>query len=223
MNVQESPVEKWIHSWPQGTQPHPSTENWVKDLHSLAPPIRTRLSFPHPFPPVSLFHQEDSISLLSYSSEGRQNENHNHRKLTKLITWTTALSNSMKLWTMPYRVTNSDGSWWRLLTKWGPLENGMVNHISILALKPHEQYGKAKRYDTERWTPQSIGAPYATGEEWENNSRKNEERKPQWKQCPVVDVTGDGSKVQCCKEQYCIEPGKLGPWIKANWEWSNRR
>ena len=38
----------------------------------------------------------------------------------------------------------------------------------------------------------------------ENNSRKNEETEPKQKQHPVVDVTGDGSKVQCCKEQYCI-------------------
>ena len=39
---------------------------------------------------------------------------------------------------------------------------------------------------------------------WRNNYRKNEEMKPKQKQHPVVDVTGDGSKVQCCKEQYCI-------------------
>ena len=44
----------------------------------------------------------------------------------------------------------------------------------------------------------------ATGEEWKNNSRKNEETEPKQKQRIVVDVTGDGSKVQCCKEQYCI-------------------
>ena len=52
--------------------------------------------------------------------------------------------------------------------------------------------------------PRSVGAQYATGEEWRNDSRKNEEAEPKQKQCPVVDVTGDGSKVQCCKEQYCI-------------------
>ena len=52
--------------------------------------------------------------------------------------------------------------------------------------------------------PKSVGAQYATGEEWRNNSRKNEETEPKKKQHPVVDVTGDGSKVQCCKEQYCI-------------------
>ena len=50
----------------------------------------------------------------------------------------------------------------------------------------------------------SVAAQYATGEEWRNNSRKNEEMEPKRKQCPVVDVTGDGSKVRCCKEQYCI-------------------
>ena len=51
--------------------------------------------------------------------------------------------------------------------------------------------------------PMSVGAQYATGDQWKNNSRKNEETEPQ--QHPVVDVTGGRSKVQCCKEQYCIE------------------
>ena len=41
-------------------------------------------------------------------------------------------------------------------------------------------------------------------EEWRNSSRKNEETKPKQKQHPVVDMTGDGSEVRCCKEQYCI-------------------
>ena len=52
--------------------------------------------------------------------------------------------------------------------------------------------------------PRSVGAQYATGEEWKNNSRKNEETEPKWKQSPAGDVTDDGSKVWCCKEQYCI-------------------
>ena len=52
--------------------------------------------------------------------------------------------------------------------------------------------------------PRSVGAPYATGEEWRNSSRKNEETEPKRKQHPVLNVTGDGSKVQCYKEQYCI-------------------
>ena len=43
--------------------------------------------------------------------------------------------------------------------------------------------------------PRLVGAQYATGEEWRNDSRKNEEIEPKQKQCPVVDVTGDGSKV----------------------------
>ena len=51
--------------------------------------------------------------------------------------------------------------------------------------------------------PRSVGAQYATGDQWRNNSRKNEETEPK-QQHPVVYVTGDGSKVQCCKEQYCI-------------------
>ena len=50
----------------------------------------------------------------------------------------------------------------------------------------------------------SVRAHYATGNQWRNNSRKNEEMEPKEKQHPVVDGTGDRSKVRCCKEQYCI-------------------
>ena len=51
--------------------------------------------------------------------------------------------------------------------------------------------------------PRLVGAQYVTGDQWRNNSRKNEEKEPKQKQHPLVDVTGGGSKVQCCKEQYC--------------------
>ena len=54
--------------------------------------------------------------------------------------------------------------------------------------------------------PRLVSAEYATGEEWKNNYRKNEETEPKQKQCSVVDVTGDGSKVRCCKEHY------IGTW-----------
>ena len=52
--------------------------------------------------------------------------------------------------------------------------------------------------------PRSVGAQYATRDQWRNNSRKNEETEPKQNQHPVVDVTGDRSKVQCSKEHYCI-------------------
>ena len=59
--------------------------------------------------------------------------------------------------------------------------------------------------------PRSVGAQYATGDQWRNNSRKNEgmgtkqKKKTKTKtKHPVVDGTGDRSKVQYCKEQYCI-------------------
>ena len=52
--------------------------------------------------------------------------------------------------------------------------------------------------------PRSVGAQNATGDQWRNNSIKNEGMEPKQKQYPVMDVTGDRSKVQCCKEQYCI-------------------
>ena len=52
--------------------------------------------------------------------------------------------------------------------------------------------------------PRLVGVQYATGEEWKNKSRNNEETEPKQRQCPDVDVMGDRGKVQCCKEQYCI-------------------
>ena len=52
--------------------------------------------------------------------------------------------------------------------------------------------------------PRSEAVQYATGEERRNSSRMNEKSESKWKKCPVVDVSGGKSKVQCCKEQYCI-------------------
>ena len=50
----------------------------------------------------------------------------------------------------------------------------------------------------------SVGTQYATRDQWKNNFRKNEEMEANQKRQPAVDITGDGSQVQCCKEQYCI-------------------
>ena len=81
----------------------------------MAPRIRTRPRFLHSLSlPSGSFHKP---LILIY--QGRQNKNHNHRKLTKLITWITALSSSMKLWPMPCRATqdrqviveSSDKTW----------------------------------------------------------------------------------------------------------------
>ena len=52
--------------------------------------------------------------------------------------------------------------------------------------------------------PRSVGAQYANRDQWRNSSRKNEGLAPKQKQYPVVDGTGDRSKVRCCEEQYCI-------------------
>ena len=57
--------------------------------------------------------------------------------------------------------------------------------------------------------PRLAGAQYATGDQWRNNSRKNEGMEPKQKQYPVVDVTGDRSKVRCCKEQYCLSSDQI--------------
>ena len=60
-------------------------------------------------------------------------------------------------------------------------------------------------------SPVLVRVQYATGEEWRNNSRKKEETEPKRKQRTVVGVTGDGSKVRCYKEQYCIGTWNVRP------------
>ena len=69
--------------------------------------------------------------------------------------------------------------------------------------------------------PRSVGAQYATEDQWRNNSRKNEGMGPKQKQHPVVDVTGERSKVRCCKEQYCIGTWNVRSMNQGKWKWSN--
>ena len=71
--------------------------------------------------------------------------------------------------------------------------------------------------------PRSLGALYANGDQWRNNSRKNEETEPKQKQYPVVDVTGDRSKIRYCKEQYCIGTWNVRSMNQGKLKWSNRR
>ena len=124
--VAESDMTEWLN-W---------TElNWTWPCPSEQDPVS---------PSVSLSHQEASISLLSFSITG-QTENHNHRKLTNLITWTIA---SLTQWNYePCCVgpPKTDRSWWRVLTKHGPLEKGMANHFNILALRTPWTVWKTKR------------------------------------------------------------------------------
>ena len=79
----------------------------------------------------------------------------------------------------------------------------------FLPWEPHKQYEKEKDMTLIEELPRSVGAQYVTGDQWRNNSRKNEEMEPRQKQYPVVDVI-DGSKVWCCKEQYCIGTWNVG-------------
>ena len=95
-------------------------------------------------------------------------------------------------------------SWWRVLTKHGPLEKRMANHFSILALKTPWTGWKGKKIWHWKMKSQVSRCPICYWRRVENNTRMNEEMEPKQRQCPVVDVTGDGSKVWCCKEQYCI-------------------
>ena len=69
---------------------------------------------------------------------------------------------------------------------------------------PMSSMQRQKDMTTKDELPRLVGTQYATGEEWRNSSRRNEEVRPKRKQSSVVDVSGGESKVRCYKEQYCI-------------------
>ena len=111
-----------------------------------------------------------------------------------------------------------DGSWWGVLTKCGPLEKGMANYFSILALRtPWTVWEGKKRYETEGWTPQVGRCPicYWRSEE-KKEWRESQSNTTQLWMWLVMEV-----KSNALKSNIALEPGILGPWIKANWKWSN--
>ena len=71
--------------------------------------------------------------------------------------------------------------------------------------------------------PRLVGAHYASGDQWRTNSRKKEQTEPKQKQHPVVDVTGDRSKVRCCEEKYCIGTWNVRSMNQGKLEVINRR
>ena len=84
---------------------------------------------------------------------------------------------------------------------WSPGEgNGKPLHYSCLE-SPKNSMKRQKDKTLKDELPRLVGAQYATGDPWRNDSRKNEDMEPKKKQHLVVDVTGDGGKVCCCKEQ----------------------
>ena len=82
----------------------------------------------------------------------------------------------------------------------------MANHFSIFAFSMKRQKDRTLKDEL----PRSVGAQHATGDQWRNNSRKNEGMEPRQNHHPAVDMTGDRSKVRCCKEQHCIGTWNVG-------------
>ena len=95
--------------------------------------------------------------------------------------------------------------------------NGKLLRHSCLE-NPTDSMKRQKNMTLKDELPRLVGAQYAIGKEQRNSSRRNEEAEPKQKQHSVVDVSGGGSKVRCCKEQCCIgtwnvrsmNQGKLG-------------
>ena len=113
-----------------------------------------------------ILQQKFPQASYPHTTEGRQNKNHNQRQLTKLITWITALSNSIKLWAMPCRVTQ-DG---QVMVdssdkKWSIGEgNGKPLQYSCLE-NPMNSMKRQKDMTMKDKLPRSVGAQYATWEE----------------------------------------------------------
>ena len=110
---------------------------------------------------------------------------------------------SHAVWGHP-RQAGHGGEVWQNVVHW---RRKWKSTSIFLSWELHEQYESDRIMKEE--LSRSVGAQYATGDQWRNNSRKNEGMEPKQKQYPAVDVTGDRSKVRCCKEQYCIGTRKV--------------
>ena len=106
---------------------------------------------------------------------------------------------------MPCRATQEgwvmvgsyDKTWFTGEGNGKPLQNSCLEN-------PMNRRERQKDRTLKDELPRLVGAQYATGDQWKNNSRENEEMEPKKKQHIVVNTSGDGSKVQYCKEQCCI-------------------
>ena len=85
-------------------------------------------------------------------------------------------------------VESSDKTWYTTGGNGNPLQYSCLENPMNSMKRQNDRILKEE-------LPRSVGAQYDTGEEWRNNSRKNEETEPKKEQCSVVDGTGDGSKV----------------------------
>ena len=111
----------------------------------------------------------------------------------------------MKPWAIPCRSTQDRQVMVKSSDKTWSTREGNGNPLQYSCLEnPVTSMKKQKDRTLKDELPRSVCAQYATGDQWRNNSRKNEETEPKQKRQPAVDMAGDGSKVQCCKEQYCI-------------------
>ena len=120
----------------------------------------------------------------------------------------------MKLWATPCRAIQD--RWVTVESSDKTQSTGEGNGKPLQYSCPENPMKNIKRQKDE--LPRSVGAQYATGDQWGNNSRKNEEMEPKQKQYPVEDVSGDGSKVWCCKEQYCIGTWHVRSMNQGKWE-----
>ena len=122
------------------------------------------------------------VVLFSSSFTIMQTENHNHRKLTNLITWTTALSNSMKLWAMPCMATQDGQVMVERSDKMLSTGEGNGKPLKCSCLEnPMNSMKRQKDRTLKDKLPRLVGAQYATGNRWENNPRKNEDTEPKQK------------------------------------------
>ena len=125
----------------KGTQLSPSTENWIKDLLSMASPIRIRPQFPSSQSLSSgSFHKP---LILLHQRANRMKATIKEKKASWLHGSQSCLT-QRNYEPCHVGLPKTDGSWWRVLTKHSPLEKGMANHFSILALRTPWRVWKGK-------------------------------------------------------------------------------
>ena len=152
-------------------------------------------SYPHPSKGIQKKQELPSHSL--------QNENHNHRNVTKIIKWITALYNSYE----PCCVgpPKMDGSWWRVLIKHGPLEKGMANHLVFFASRTPWTVWIGRKIWHQKMSPSDQKVSnMLLGECGETVTKRMKSLGQSRNDAQLWIFHGGESKVWCCKKHYCI-------------------
>ena len=175
-------------------------------------------------PSVSLSYQEASLSVLSFCIRGQTDWNPQPQETNQSDHMNHSLCDSMKLWAMPCRATQDGWGMLEYSDKMWSTGEGNDKPLQYSCLENSMNSMKRQKYRTLKdKLPRLVGAQYATGDQWRKTPERMKRQSQSKNNTQVCMWLVMEARSDAVKSNIAWQPGMLGPWIKANWKWSNRR